>query len=168
MSDMTRAEQAKAALFWDAVAEDAKSRSREARAELTAAATEELRREGIAPTWRVPGIGTVPLQITSPAVDVADPDAYAAWVAVRYPDEIETVRRVRPAFDERLRRAAVKYGDPPCTADGEVIPGLVFRPGGAPRGIQIRPDAPARQMVSDAARLFLDAAHEKRAEVEAA
>lgn len=156
MSAPNRAQLAGLGLFWDSVAEDAKTRSRAAREELNAAAQQELERDGIAPTWRVPGFGTVPLTLTAPSIEVTDPDAYLTWVAERHPDEIETVRRVRPSFDERIRRSALKRGDPPSTPDGEAIPGLKFRPGGQPRGVQLRPDAQAKEQAALTAHAFLD------------
>jgi hypothetical protein len=157
VSTVNRADLAHAAAFWDAVAERAKVRSQEARGVLDAAAREELQREGYAPTWRIPGLGTVPLQLTSPAVDVADEAAYVEWVARNYPGEIETTRRVRPAFDAQLRRGAIKRGDPPTDAEGSVIPGLVYRAGGKARGIQIRPDDAAKEHLASVAEAFLDA-----------
>lgn len=151
-----RADLARQGLFWDSVAEAAREKSRAARAALTEAAVEEFERDGCAPTWRIPGIGTVPLALTSSSVAVVDGVAFLEWVAARYPDEIEHTPRVRPAFADRLLKAAVKLGDPPSTADGEVIPGLTFRPGGQPRGIQIRPDADAKEAAAELAQSFLD------------
>lgn len=156
MAGQNRAERAQMAHFWDSVADDAKIRSQAIRQELTAEASAEFQRDGIAPTWRIPGFGSVPLNLTSDTVEVTDPDAYAKFVAERWPDEVESVLRVRKAFDGRLRASAVKRGDPPTTADGEVIPGLVFRPGGQPKGIQIRPDDQAKELAAHTAHAFLD------------
>jgi hypothetical protein len=145
------------AVWWDCVAEQAKARAQAARQVLAAEASAELERDGIAPTWRIPGLGTVPLGVTSDTVVVDDADAYTKWVADRYPTEVETVAHVRGVFDGHLRRAAAERGDPPCDPKtGKVIPGLRFVAGGQPRGIQIRPDSAAKEALSQVASGWLD------------
>lgn len=156
MSTPNRAELARMGLFWDQVAEDARRRAREIREQLTADARAELERDGTAPTWRIPGVGTVPLCLTTAAVEVADPVMYTKWVAQRHPEHIEKVERIRPAFDEHLRKTLVARGDPPCTDDGELVPGLRYRAGGEAKSIQIRPDATAKAAAAADAAACLD------------
>lgn len=166
MSGPTRATLAQDALFWSAVADAAKEKAQQARAALDLQARAELERDGTAPTWRIPGVGTVPLALTSDSVDVTDPRAYLAWVRDRYPTEIETVVQVRPAFDKALREAAAKRGAA-CDDEGTVIPGLTFRPGGAPRGVSIRPSADAKTTAARTAGEFLTFATRAAGEVAA-
>ncbi len=149
-----RADQARAVLFWDAVADNAAARAAAAREDLAAAARAELARDGTAPTWRIPGVGTVPLALSIDAVVVADTLTYTRWVAQRYPDEVE--QRVRPEFDKWLRRRAAQRGDPPCDDHGEAIPGVRFVAGGAARGVSVRPEPAARESAAAAALAFLD------------
>jgi hypothetical protein len=151
-----RAERARRAAFYVAVATEAKDRAGALMAELEGEALAELEATGAAPTWRIPGLGSVPLCLSSPRVEVVDEAAYLRWVGWRHPSEIEEILRVRPAFDEWLRKALAKRGDPPCDDQGEVIPGLAFRPGGQPRGVQLRPEATAKAGAAAAARAYLD------------
>ncbi|GAA4439679.1 hypothetical protein [Phytohabitans houttuyneae] len=166
MTAPNRAELAQDALFWSAVADAAKEKAQRARAALDSQARAELERDGVAPTWRIPGVGTVPLSLTSDSVDVTDPDAYLAWVAKRHPTEVETTVHVRPAFDKAVREAAAKRGAP-CDEQGEVIPGLTYRSGGAPRGVSIRPSTDARAAAARAAERFLAQAAQAESEVAA-
>jgi hypothetical protein len=139
----SRAKLAEQTVFWDAVAARAAVNAAACRKLLDAAAREEFTRDGIAPTWRIPGVGTVPLALTQDSVTVTDEAAYTAWVADRHPTEVATVTTVRRAFDERLRKAAAKRGAT-CDEHGEVIPGLLFVPGGQPKGISVRADNDAK------------------------
>ena len=133
-----RAQLAAEAVWWDAVAAQAKARGAQAREVLDVQARAEFTRDRIAPTWRIPDVGTVPFAVTANRVDVVNEAAYTAWVLDRFPEQIETTVRVRPAYDKTVREAATKRGAA-CTADGELIPGLEFVAGGAPMGISILP-----------------------------
>lgn len=155
-SSPTKAELAQQALLYTCLVVEAKTRAEAARAQLDAIARDELARDGAAPTWRIPGVGTVPLAMTQDAVDVVDEPAYTAWVASRYPTEVETFTRVRPVFDRRLRDEAAQRGAA-CDDQGEVIPGLLFRAGGLPRGVSIRPAAAAKTATLQLAAQMLDA-----------
>lgn len=159
---MPRAEAAQQVVFWDAIAAEARARAAHFRDGLDQQARAEFEREQVAPTWRIPGVGTVPLALTADRVDVVDEQAYTAWVADRHPDNIETTVRVRPAFDKHIREAAAKRGAP-CDADGIVIPGLVFVAGGQPKGISIRASAPAKVASAELAKVVLDGMTEDRA-----
>jgi hypothetical protein len=154
MTAPNRAMLAQKVLFWKAVADAAALRAQTARAILDRQARAELERDGVAPTWRIPGLGTVPLSLTTDSVDVVNEAAYVEWTRKRFPTEIETVVRVRPAFDKALREAAAKR-KAACDDQGEVIPGLTFRPGGAPRGVSVRPSADATAAAATAAEEFL-------------
>lgn len=150
---MNRAELAHAVLLWEAIAARAGAEAATARAALEADARAELERDGTAPTWRIPGLATVPLGTTKPRVDVVDGDAYMVWLLDRYPDEVQP--SVRPAFDIRLRAEAAKLGDPVDPRTGELIPGLRFVPGGQAKGVSVRAaDGVKERMAAEAGALL--------------
>lgn len=150
-----RAQLAAEAVWWDAVAAEAKTRGAQAREALDAQARAEFTRDGIAPTWRIPDVGTVPLALTANTVRVVDEAAYTAWVADRFPEQVQTTVQVRPAYDKTLREAAAKRGAA-CDDQGEAIPGLEFVPGGAPKGISIRASSDAKAAAAALAGAALD------------
>lgn len=152
---MNKAETAKTALFWDEVAREAKARADQFRADMTAQQQAELDRDGVAPTWRIPGFGLVSLGIEQDSVTVTDERAFLRWVAAAHPSEVETVHRVRPSWGSHFLKYLAKRGET-VDDEGTVIPGLEFRPGGAPRGAAIRADAAAKTETADLARAFLD------------
>ncbi|GIJ66274.1 hypothetical protein [Virgisporangium ochraceum] len=148
MTAPTRADLAHRALFWAAVAEEAKARATAARTQLDEQAKAEYAATGAASTWRVPGVGTIPLSLTQDAVVVDDEAVYLAHVAEAYPTEIETIRRVRPAFDELLRKSVLQ--------EPRDVPGLRIVPGGRPKGISVRATTSAKESAARLARTFLD------------
>lgn len=158
---LPRAVLAQQAVFWDAVAVQAAARAAEQRRLLFEQARQEFEQERIAPTWRIPGLGTVPLSMTADRVDVVNEPVYVAWVAERHPEQIETTVRVRPAFDNMLRKGAAKRGAA-CTAEGDVIPGLLFVPGGQPKTIAIRASEAAKGDATELAVVVLDGLLEAR------
>jgi hypothetical protein len=66
--------------------------------------------DGVAPTWRVPGLGMVAYRDPQPKVGVVDPDAFGSWAAQHYPTEVTGVIRLGaahlPAALEVIREAA--------------------------------------------------------------
>jgi hypothetical protein len=112
--------------------------AKEFRAALGADALHEWEGQGVAPTWRLPGV-TVSCSVTHPTVQVVDEAKFREWVKLRYPHQIETVTRVFPAFQQKLLEEVAQRGDPPSSEDDEVIPGLAYDPGGAFRSLSIRP-----------------------------
>lgn len=150
MTDLNRAELARRATFWAAVADQAKLEAGRFRQLLEYQARQELADSGAAPTWRIPGFASVTLALSTDRVDVVDEAAYTAWVAARHPDNVETITRIRPAFDNLLRTGAAKRGAA-CDDQGEVIPGLAFVPGGAPKHLSIRISDTARDQVTEQA-----------------
>ncbi len=79
-TEKSRSDLAHDALLWTAIADEAKARASAVRTELEARAVAESKAEGSAPTWRIPDVGTVPLFLTHPRIDVVDEAAYAGWV----------------------------------------------------------------------------------------
>lgn len=165
---MNRADAVKAIVWLDQVAARAKLEAAAIRAAIEADAKAELAEQGTAPTWRLPDLGTVALSVSHEAVVVADEDAFTKWVAERYPTEVVQVLRVRPAWRAGFLDRAGAY--PAAVGElvavdpetGEIVPGLVVRPGGQPVGITIRPSTEAKQVYAAVAerslkRLALDA-----------
>lgn len=74
-------------------------------------------------------LGTISLKQGVWSAEVTDEAAFVAWVAERYPDEVETVRVVRPAFAGKLRDEAKRATAPVVPDTGERIPGLVVEQG---------------------------------------
>lgn len=82
---MNRTERVQEVLRLEGLADAAKRRAAEHRAALDADARAELEREGTAPSWRLPDIGTVALAVSKQAPVVADIEALTAWCLARYP-----------------------------------------------------------------------------------
>jgi hypothetical protein len=156
MSTTTRADLACEALLWTSIAAEAKARADAARKQLEDQARTEWERDGVAPTWKIPGVGTVPLALSQDRIVVADPTTYTTWVARTYPTEVEQTTTIRPAFDEAFRAGLIGRGDPPCLPDGTVVPGLIYAPGGTPRGVSIRPTGAAKTLFAAEAAARLD------------
>lgn len=110
----------------------------ELRNALKADAAAEYAEQGTAPTWRMPGF-TVSTSITHDAIEVVDERAWRAYVKQAYPTEIETVIRVRPAWQNVFFAGVAQRGDPPCDVEGTVIPGLVFVAGGDFKSVSVLP-----------------------------
>lgn len=133
---MNRAETARAIAACEAMA-------KKLRAALTADAQAEFDAQGTVPTWKLPGVGiTVVGSTAHPSVAIVDEAAFLAWVAQRYPTEVEEVviTRARPAWQGAFLTAVAERGDPPSDDEGTVIPGLEWRPGGGFDGIALRVD----------------------------
>lgn len=155
---MKRDERVREVLRLEGLAAAAYRRAAQHRAELDREARAELEREGTAPSWRLPDIGTVALPLSKEAAVVADVGDLAKWVAARYPTEVEQVRQVRPAFQTALLQRVV------CTDDvvvdpetGEVIPGLAVRPGGVPKTLTITASRDAKAVFAAHGDQLLDA-----------
>ena len=85
-------------------------------------------------------IATVTLIDPKSATVVGDEAAFVAWVADRYPGEIETQVRVRPSWQRKFLSELDPSADPvvdPRT--GETVEGLVTMPSSGPRSFSLRP-----------------------------
>jgi hypothetical protein len=84
-------------------------------------------------------IATITLTDPKPAIVIADEGAFTAWVAENYPAEVETITRVRSAwqraFVTRLEASFDPVADP---RTGEVIPGLAVAPASEPHSFSLR------------------------------
>lgn len=134
---MNRADTVKAIVWLEQVAAAAAAEAAKRRDELLADAADEYQQHGSIPTYRLPDLGTVSLSVSQAAVVVSDESAFADWVGERHPNQV--VPKVRPAWQRQfLARLHCDEGIV-TDDDGEVIPGLVVRPGGQPRYVAIRP-----------------------------
>jgi hypothetical protein len=85
-------------------------------------------------------IATITLTDPKPAIVIADEGAFTTWVAENYPAEVETITRVRSAwqraFVTRLEASLDSVAD---SHTGEVIPGLAVAPASEPHSFSLRP-----------------------------
>ncbi len=88
-------------------------------------------------------LGTVSRTRGRATARVADEAAYTAWVQLRYPDRVRTVRVVDEAFTDRVLHTAKLTGTAVDTETGEVIPGVVVSEGEP--GITVRPNGVAKE-----------------------
>lgn len=134
MTEMTRAEKAKAVVVFEALAEAL-------RMELFGEAAIE-HAEGSTPSWRM-GDVAVSSSLSAPAVVVEDRAAFTAYMQTVSPDDVETVvttvTQIRPHVASALLKRLAKAGPPLADHEGTVIPGLRFEAGGELRSISIRP-----------------------------
>lgn len=63
------------------------------------------------------------------SAQVADEKDLLEWVQANYPDQVETVVRVRDGFRQRLLTDAANKGAPVDPVTGEVVPGIGIRTG---------------------------------------
>lgn len=141
---MNRADLSKAVLLYDQLAAAAKAKSAVFREQLDIEARAEYEAQGMAPTWRLPDVGTVTLPISQAQVYVNDAAALVEWVAARTPEQIEVQRVVRPSYLMRLLQSARAAEDVACDEHGEIIPGLGVRRAGTPQSLSIRPTTDAK------------------------
>jgi hypothetical protein len=138
-------------LMLESVAANARARAAALRAELAEVARAEMEREGTAPTWRLPDIGTVTLPVSTERVYVADESALLEWVKANVPTEVETITRTRPSYVSMLLEIARHDGEHAFDDEGTVIPGLGVRPGGVPQALSFRPSKDAQAVARAAA-----------------
>ncbi len=144
---MNRADLTKGVLLYEQLADAAKAKAAAFRRELETAATAEYEQQGMAPSWRLPLIGQVILPVSETAIVVTDEAALTKWVADRYPEQVEQVTRIRPAYAAGLtKRLAVDEGAVFDPQSGEAVPGVEVRQGGQPKALTIRPTADAKSI----------------------
>lgn len=159
---MNRTEIVTACIWLDQLAAHAKAERAKLAAQLSADARAEFEEQGTAPTWRIPDVATVAASVSHESAYVCDEKTFTEWVSKRYATEVETVTRVRPAFQTGLLSGLRSEGEMAFMPDGEVVPGVMVRPGGEFAGVSIRATAAAKEVfgaLADAGlkRLALDA-----------
>ncbi|MEU4590072.1 hypothetical protein [Micromonospora aurantiaca (nom. illeg.)] len=153
---MNRTERVQEILRLEGLADAAKKRAAAARAQLDAEARAELDREGTAPSWRLPDIGTVALAVSKEAPVIADIEALTKWCRERHPGEVETVHQIRASFQTALLQRVLCEGDVVVDVSGEIVPGMAVRVGGVPQSLSIRPSRDARAVFAAAGEHLLD------------
>lgn len=154
---MNRVERLQELLRLDGLIAAAKDRVSEHRVALSTEAGGEYEREGMAPTWRWPDLCTVILPISKETPVVTDAEALVDWCRERYPSELETFVRIRPAFQDALLRRGQPVGESVMDpATGEAIPGMGVRPGGIPKALTIRATPEATALFAAVGRQMLD------------
>lgn len=89
------------------------------RVELEARARKVKNDDGVAPTWRAPGLGTASFSDPQPKVVVKDEPALASWVAQRHPTEATATITV-PGDTDTLERALAALAEEEVTIAGVV------------------------------------------------
>lgn len=141
--------------------------AKEFRAALAADAAAEWESQGTAPTWRL-GDVTVSCSLAHPSIHIFDEPKFLEWVRQFHPDQVETLVRVRPAWQAVFFESVLERGDPPCDEGGEAIPGVQYMVGGSFKSLSIRPSTElqgqlrraAREMVAGVRPLALPGAEE--------
>lgn len=119
---------------------------------------EEYERERASVNWTWPGAGSVYTSLNKDAVVVTDPAALLAWVEINYPEQVHTVKEIRPAWltknllpslepnssDEGgEKRLSPGERLPVIGAGGAIVPGVHWVKGGGLRSVSVKPDAAA-------------------------
>lgn len=145
---MNRTEVVTRIVFYDQVAAKAKEAAQALRETLALDARAEFEEQGTAPTWRIPDVATVATAVTHESAALVNERAFVAWVAQRFPTEVETIQRARPAWMAPYLSTLVASGeDAVDPATGEVVPGIAMRPGGNFAGVSIRPTAQGKAVI---------------------
>lgn len=145
---MNRADLAKQVLLYDSLASVAKDRAAGFRAELDIQARHELAEQGMAPTWRLPDVGTVTLPVSQESIALTNVAALLEWAVARHPDGVEMVPALKPAFVAGLEKRLGAAGDLVCDREtGELVPGYRVRLGGLPQALSIRPSSDAKAVM---------------------
>lgn len=150
---MNRADLTRQVLLFEQLAAAAKAKAAEARAELDQQAKTELETQGMAPTWRLPDVGTISLPVSQPSMYIADGNAFMDWLQRYQPAAVDHIRAVNPQWQAKLEKSFAIAGDVVVDpATGEVVPGYGVRQGGLPMALRIVPSGEARAM----ARVYAD------------
>ncbi len=155
---MSIADDVRIILMLEAFADEAKQLAGVHRAALAERARKQLAEDGIAPSWHLPAVAKVTLGVTKEAVFIADPVKFTAWVAARFPHEMEQV--VRSAFAAQLITSLVAEGDSAVYREtGEIVPGVGVRKGGLPANLSVKAEPAVKAELGEFATRMLAAAH---------
>lgn len=159
---MNRAEMVRRLIAYEAATKAIKSA-------LKAEGEHEHRENGTAATYRM-SYATVAGSQSNDHVEVVDPDSFMAWLAGRYPSEVKTVtvqvvrnpEWLNQMKDGLARLSRLEYDDLPAEerqgtgpvvdAEGSIIPGAEFVPGGAYITTSVTPNTTARRRALAAAK----------------
>lgn len=148
---MNRADLTKQVLLYDQLAAAAKAKAAIARAELDMQAKAELETQGMAPTWRLPQVGTISLPVSQESIHLTDETALMQWARDNeVPNATESVIRLRADWVRGLEKTLVTSGDLVVdSATGEIVPGYRVRHGGLPMALRIVPSSEAKAMARE-------------------
>lgn len=147
---MNRADLTRQVLLFEQLAAAAKAKAAIARAELDVQAKAELETQGMAPTWRLPMVGTISLPVSQEQVYIADGNAFMDWLERHQPAAIDRIRAVNPQWQAKLEKTFEISGDVVVDpATGEVVPGYGVRRGGLPMALRIVPSGEAKAMARE-------------------
>lgn len=147
---MNRADLTKQVLLYEQLAAAAKAKAAIARAELDMQAKAELETQGMAPTWRLPQVGTISLPVSQESIYIADGNALMDWLERNQPAAIDRIRAINPQWQAKLEKTFVISGDAVVNPDtGEVVPGYGVRHGGLPMALRIVPSGEAKAMARE-------------------
>lgn len=148
---MNRVETFQAVLWLRALKELVEREEKTLLSGLEEQAREELEKEGTAPTWRFPDLGTATLSTTQEQPIVVDAAKWAAWVEQRYPNEVTHLPVVRSSWQKAFFSRARLAGDTVVDPDtNEVIPGVRVKVGRQPIGLSVKPTSEAREVFAAA------------------
>lgn len=157
MTELTRADAARAVIAFDAIAAAATERSSEYRGWMQTLAEKEFNAQGVAPGGKIPGIGSFSLPISADAVYPKNDLELLAWVKETHPSEVVVSEAIRPAFLKKLIKDSDIVGDS-VAYEGEIVPGLAVRKGGQLKSVSIRPDAAVKAEALELARAWIGSA----------
>lgn len=134
-------------------------------------AAEEAEREGAKINWSWPGQGQVYTSHNDDASTVTDPAALLTWVKSNYPEQVQVIEAIRPAWlkvfldtvepipdgDETPEPERVAAGDRLNVVDprgGAIVPGVRWVKGGGLRSVSVKPDPDATRRMNLAAAAY--------------
>lgn len=142
-------------------------------ASLKAEAADAFETQGVAPTWRIPGVGRVSGSLTRGRVDIADPDSLLDYLETFYPTEVHRyeVREVRnrewlTRWLEALAAAPTLADDGQTPLDGQnrPVPGLVYTKGGRFLSASVTIDSGVKASLAKLAKLYASGSPEVMAQ----
>lgn len=155
---MSIADDTRTILLLEAFADEARRLASERRAALTVRARKQLETEKIAPAWHLPQVAKVTLGVTKAAAFIADAAKFAAWVAARFPDQME--QTIRPAFSDQLLKSLALEGESAVHLEtGEIVPGIAVRKGGQPANLSVKPEPGIKHELAATVARMLATAH---------
>lgn len=154
---MNRADLTKQVLLFEQLAAAAKAKAAVARQQLDEQAREELATQGMAPTWRLPQVGTISLPVSQESIYIADGNALMDWLERNQPAAINRIRAINPQWQAKLEKSFVIAGDAVVdSSTGEVVPGYGVRRGGLAMALRIVPSGEAKAMAREYAEGLLE------------
>lgn len=140
---------------------------------LTGEARSEYDDNGTRAVYDVTGIGKVVASISQPGIEIEDRDAWMAYAATKWAEEIKMIPTwINPAVEKEILAALVKLPEivtdkeiapimdardkgEVIGADGAIIPGLAWRTGGTFKAASLTVDPKLKRHMSEVARNYV-------------